>query len=467
MKSTYIFSILVLVTVSLVSCTKDAIDQKTSSTIAVPSTIDDYQQLLDGLDGPAINYGPSFFSYRSLGNFLSDDAKVTDNNYQTFFQGTPFITGVLTWDKDMFSSLTTVAEWDKSYQDLLTINLCLEGLAGIDTTVANSSTWSLAEGMGLFLRGQIFYNLAQFWAQPYHPATAATDQGIVLRTVSSTSAPTTRSTVQASYDQILTDLKASIPLLPDNSSASTAQVKVRPSKAAAYAMLARVYLAIGDSTDLLNYADSALQLYSTLMDYNTVAGGFQLYNTETLYSSIDAEGTVGSFFGPWEIDSALVNQYDSNDLRKTLFFNNNSFVGGYAFVGDYSGYYSFTGIATDELYLMRAEANARLGNTSAAMADLNTLLTARYITGTYVPRTAANAGDALTQIITERRKELVFRGCRWTDLRRLGGDVRFAYTLTRTLLGQTYTLPPGDPRYTLQVPAYVITSSNGTIAQTP
>jgi hypothetical protein len=82
-------------------------------------------------------------------------------------------------------------------------------------------------------------------------------------------------------------------------------------------------------------------------------------------------------------------------------------------------------------------------------------------------RTAANASDALVQIITERRKELVFRGCRWTDLRRLSGDSRFAYTLTRTLLGQTYTLPPGDPRYTLQVPAYVITSSNGTIAQTP
>lgn len=467
MKSTYIFSFLALITVSLASCTKDALDQKTSSTIAVPSTIGDYQQLLDGLDGPAINYGPSFFSYRSLGNFLSDDANVTTGNYQTYFQGTPFITGVLTWNKDMFSSLTTVAEWDKAYQDLLTINLSLEGLAGIDTTAANSSTWDLAEGMGLFLRGQIFYNLAQFWAQPYHVATAATDQGIVLRTVSSTSAPTTRSTVQASYDQILTDLKASVALLPDNSSAGTPQAKVRPSKAAAYAMLARVYLAMGDSANLLNYADSALQLYSTLIDYNTVAGGFQLYNAETLYSTIDQEGTVGSFFGPWEVDSALVNQYDANDLRKTLFFNNNSFVGGYGFTGDYSGYYSFTGIGTDELYLMRAEANARLGNTSAAMADLNTLLTARYVTGTYTNRTAANAGDALTQILAERRKELVFRGSRWTDLRRLGGDVRFAYTLTRTLLGQTYTLPPGDPRYTLQVPAYVITSSNGTITQTP
>ena len=83
---------------------------------------------------------------------------------------------------------------------------------------------------------------------------------------------------------------------------------------------------------------------------------------------------------------------------------------------------------------------------------------------TYANRTALTT---LTQILTERRKELVHRGCRWTDLRRLNMDPRFATTLTRTLLGATYTLPPNDSRYTLQIPSYIITASNGSITQNP
>ena len=66
---------------------------------------------------------------------------------------------------------------------------------------------------------------------------------------------------------------------------------------------------------------------------------------------------------------------------------------------------------------------------------------------------------ALAKVLTERRKELLMRGLRWTDLRRLNRDSRFAVTLSRTVQGQEYLLPPGDPRYTLLIPNEVIVNS--------
>jgi starch-binding outer membrane protein, SusD/RagB family len=466
MKSTYLFPVLGLFLLSVTACTKDALNRKQDATIAEPTTLNDYQQLLDGLDAGGSSNTPGLSSYRTLGDFLSDERGVSDQNYNSYFSGALFIKGVLSWDKNMFSSLKSAYEWDQQYKSILTANLCLEGLLGITTSPSNQQAWNQAEGMALFIRGQLFYNLAQFWAKAYNAATAATDPGIVLRVHSDVGAVSVRSTVKETYAQILADLKGAALLLLNTSSAGTQLSKVRPSLAAAYGMLARTCLAMGDSAGVQKYADSALQLYSTLLDYNAVQS-FNPFNAETVYYSSDNEGTVAQYFGPWYVDSSFVDLYDPNDLRKTLFFTNNSFVGGYAFVGDYSGSHIFTGIAADELYLLRAEGNARMGNTADAMADLNTLLVKRYKSGTFVPRTAADATDALGQVLAERKKELVMRGCRWTDLRRLNTDSRFAVNLTRTLLGVTYTLPANDSRYTLQIPDYVISASNGSITQNP
>ena len=69
---------------------------------------------------------------------------------------------------------------------------------------------------------------------------------------------------------------------------------------------------------------------------------------------------------------------------------------------------------------------------AAAMNDLNTLLQARWAAGSFTALTATDGQDALRQILMERRKELLFRGLRWTDLRRLNKDPGTAVTLYRT-----------------------------------
>jgi hypothetical protein len=104
------------------------------------------------------------------------------------------------------------------------------------------------------------------------------------------------------------------------------------------------------------------------------------------------------------------------------------------------------------MYLVKAECLARGGNTAAAMDTLNVLLVKRYDKDSFVPQTATDAEDALRKILIERKKELVGRGLRWLDLRRLNRDPRFAVTLQRLRNGTLVTLPPGDPRYTFPIP---------------
>jgi hypothetical protein len=145
-----------------------------------------------------------------------------------------------------------------------------------------------------------------------------------------------------------------------------------------------------------------------------------------------------------------------------MFYKASGTSGQQTFIGTYTGgttgggiSKAFGGIATDEVYLTRAECYARTGNVASAMSDLNKLMLARWKTGTFVPFTAANAGDALAMILMERRKETPFRGLRWLDLRRLNSEGA-NITLTRNINGQQYTLPPNDPRYALSIPTDII-----------
>ncbi|MGF6930556.1 hypothetical protein QFZ48_006056 [Chitinophaga sp. W2I13] len=199
---------------------------------------------------------------------------------------------------------------------------------------------------------------------------------------------------------------------------------------------------------------------------------FLRFNKEVIFHSvIDYQNSVLEVgFGDENkalIDPVIISAYQNDDLRKQLLVKENLDVpvpsGTYRFVGNYEGAVGssalFNGLAVDELYLVRAECYARAGQTANAVNDMNTLLATRWSTGTYPGFTVGNATDALQKILLERRKELLMRGLRWTDLRRLNKDTRFAKNLSRTVNGTVYSLPANDARYTLLIPQEVITNS--------
>ena len=152
---------------------------------------------------------------------------------------------------------------------------------------------------------------------------------------------------------------------------------------------------------------------------------------------------------------AMINWMIQNDKVQWEYVRN--FTNAAFIVKDEFGWSDglFTGIATDEVYLTRAESYARAGNKTAALADLNTLLQARMKTGTFIPVAANSAAEALTIILQERRKELLMRCTRWMDIKRLNKEGA-AITLKRILNNQVYLLPPNDLRYAMAIPEYII-----------
>lgn len=439
------------------SCKKDWLDIRSNKALVVPTTIDDLQAVVDNT--VELNKAPA------VGEISADNYYLTYQRWQALTaqdQQRAYI-----WAKDDVYGSATVTDWYYPYKSVLYANIALEGAEKIVPSDKERSNWNNLKGSALFFRSFAFYHLIQIYCNQYDPSTAETDLGIPLRLQSDIEQITQRSTLKASYEKVISDLNEAAALLPDVPS-----VRTRPSKASAFGLLSRVYLSMGNYTEALKAVDRSLGYYGTLINYNTLnpatAFPFTRLNSEVIFDAFILSSTILRETNAI-IDPALYDSYVADDLRKQLFFNTAA-TGTINFGGSYTGAstadgFLFGGIATDELYLTRAECYARTGNTDLAMADLNLLLRNRYKQGTFVDLSAAGELEALTLILTERRKELLFRGLRFIDLKRLNKDPRFAITLRRELNNQVYELPPNDLRYTLPIP-YSIVSGSG-LTQNP
>ncbi|HEV8083699.1 MAG TPA: RagB/SusD family nutrient uptake outer membrane protein [Chitinophagaceae bacterium] len=439
------------------SCKKqDAwLDKKSNKADVVPVTIADFQAILD--NDEIMNA-----DYPSLGLIGSD------NYYIPFFRWQalqPTERNAYVWKPDIYEGDIGV-DWNYPYQKVEYANIAMDGISKINSDINNQSALNQVKGSALFYRAYSFYNLAQLYAKPYNSMTASTDPGIVLRLHSDVNEPSVRASIEQTYNRIIGDLLEAKQLLP-----VTPSIKTRPSQKSVLALLARVSLAMEDYKKAEEYASEALQLQSELIDFNSLnpAASFPLPTFQTDNKEVLFYSTSLNYFTLLLIrtDTILYRSYQPNDLRRTIFFKVRG-VDWFAFKSDYTGAFAskFSGLAINELYLIRAESFARQNKVTEAMKDLNTLLINRWKTGTFIPYTAINADDALSQILTERRKELPFTGnLPWEDLRRLNKDPRFARTLTRLLNGQIFTLPPNDKRYVYPIPDNEIRLSG--IAQNP
>ncbi len=301
-----------------------------------------------------------------------------------------------------------------------------------------------------------FAQVAWIWSLAYDEASSATDLGIPLRVDPNFNGISKRSDLKETYNQIIRDFKEAANLLPE-----VPIHPMRPSKSAAYGWLARTYLSMRNYDSALVYCSKYLDRHSDLIDFNLLNPSsnspIASFNKEVAFHTILKSPVSSSQI---RIDSNLYNSYNNNDLRKAIFFRPNG-NGTFRFKGSYDGSSAgaspFNGIATDEIYLTKAECLARLGNTDASLVDLNTLMGKRWKNdGSWIPFTTSSSSEALTIILSERRKELIMRGLRWMDIKRLNKETP-SIVLKRQLNSETFTLAPNDLRYALPIPEDVIT----------
>jgi tetratricopeptide (TPR) repeat protein len=440
--------LVILISVVFNSCKKDWFDVKSEKKLAVPSTLEDFQALLD-------NTNVMNFNDVSLGEAASDGHYVTDLTYNGFNQKSK---NSYTWSQQQ--PYREVVEWGfvgvGAYTRIYYCNLILDGLKKIkDQNVIFKNVL----GQVLFQRARTFYQLSQVFAPPHLPGRTDNELGIPLRSEADINLPSKRSTLKETYDHIIDDLLLAKDLLPD-----LPEFKSRGSKSSAYALLARVYLSIEDYANAGKYADLSLKIYSTLINYNqldlSATQPITIFNSECIFQAGMTTSSAQSIAqNRMLIEVSFFNNYSEEDRRKYIFFRHNTSTNTVSYKGSYSGNaLPFSGLATDELYLIRAECNARAGKITEAMKDLNTLLMNRYKPG-FVSQVAVSQDDALRQILEERKKELLMRGLRWSDLRRLNRDDRFRVSLTRVVNGKTYTLEPNSYKYTFPIPEDIIQTS--------
>ena len=453
--------------VVLQGCHKNFLDSKPATTLSVPTSLSDFQSLLD--NNSVFNQVPT------LGEASTDDYFFTFSYWQMLGtrQQNAFV-----WAPDIFDGQGGQEDWNEPYQQVFYANVVLDGL-GSKPEIDSVNEWNMVEGEALFARAFAFYNLSQLFAPVYGSIPDSTHLGIPLRLHSEIYTVSTRSTLGQTYQQIINDLNLAEAFLPVMTPMSNTY-RNRPTQMAAQALLARVYLSMRNYPLARAYADSALRFYDSLIDYNTLdttaSIAFGMLNLETIYQasflgSVPYNGVnydcsiAGGFFTNTRIDSSLISSYDPNDMRRVLYYhykpNNASYLKGSYTASNIC----FGGLATDELLLIRAEGAARAGDYAAAMSDVNALLAKRWRIGTFPGYTVASAQEALDTVLLERRKELAFRGLRWTDLRRLNAE---GYNITinrsQSLLPSDILLPNTD-LYTLPIPPDVINLTG--MAQNP
>lgn len=443
----YLFFVIMV----LAGCKKDFLDSKPNSNIVNPTNLSEYQELLDNYK--ALN------STGALPQMSCDEYFIIN---QSSFDALGLLTykGAYLWSKDLYGGETNIQDWNGEYKSVFYANSVLDGISQFNLQKENQTQYNNIKGEALFFRAYAFYDLATNFCPVYNVATSKSDLGIPLRLTSGIDYTLPRSSLQATFDQIVNDLQEASTLLQDDFSFSN---RNRPCKSAVDAMLARVYLYMGNYNAALTSANACLNKYNKLIDYNSVsqtsATPFSYSTDETIFFSVQqytytsTTGYAAAGTAAIGVDTNLIKLYSVNDLRFPIFFAKNT-LGNYnvkrGYVG--GGFYAFTGLATDEIMLIKAECAARLDDPSTALSTLNTLLSKRYQTGTFTPISAPNSTEALNDVLQERRKELVWRAIRWSDLKRLNRDGA-NIPLHRILGGVTYILPPNSPLYVFPIPS--------------
>lgn len=444
--------IYIVVFICTYGCSKsEFLNQKPNQSDVVPQSLADYRAILDqdrdvnGMGGAGRGPVPG------LGEIGADNYYIPDANFRNL---RPQHQNYYRWDEKVYLDYP-VFSWNWPYLTVFYANVVLNGLESSDFESDSQENRELL-GEALFTRAHAFYHLAQVFVPPFDDNNLDLPLGLPLRLSADINEDLKRSTIGETYARIEDDL-----LRAKNLISSEPLVKTRPSKQAVYGQLARLYLIKRDYEGALAYADSCLYIQNELLDYNFLNADDRFpfgdieNNPEIIYlcnMASDYDAPISLMFA--RIDSILFESYLDGDLRKRLYFHNED--DGYSFKGSYSGNLPhFAGIATDEMYLIKAECLARKGDIDAALRELNKLLSRRWHTDLFVPVTANGELEALGLILAERRKQLIFRGQRWIDLRRLNME-NYQITLKRELDGQEYFLMPNDDRYTWPIPDDVI-----------
>jgi hypothetical protein len=466
--------LIISLSVASFSCQKFLEDKpKTSLTTGNSySTASDAEAALAGCYN--IFYSSDYYQweYVMINDVGSDNAYPGGNNEETFFDYNRHILPA--------SNHHNYVNWGALYRGIARSNILLDKITTITDPNLTADRKKQIIGEASFLRAFNYYQMVKTWG------------GVPLELSSNTADPVVtrkaRSTEKEVYDQIVKDLEVAVASLPDNFGSMASVNKVRATKGAANALLAKVWAQRSDRdyAKVLTYCNAVIGGgggYALAAKYADLFDGAHDYNSESILEIPFEEGNwsasswgVELYLAPedgWQKycvpSKNLVAAYDAqgDSIRKNaniLFMTKDvngdpiswadenwnpcknpaigipfnykqKHAGGWASGDDYYL------LRLADIILLKAEAQNETGATAAAIATLNTI---RARVGLAALSTNLSQSATKTAILNERRLELAFEGQRWDDLVRSGTAISTMTSLNENAYTCVVNLP-GNP----------------------
>jgi len=311
--------------------------------------------------------------------------------------------------------------WEKIYQRIYDVNALLEGLDTNEGRLLKVN--NQLKGEALFIRAfNYFYLVNLFGAVPLY---TSSDYTLNMKSKKSSESEV--------YDQILRDLTLSEQLLGVNYISTE---RIRPNKYAVYSLMARLFLYKSDWSNAFKYANIVISSpeYSivnlddvfvknskeTIWQLQPPANSNTNEGRDLILTGVPTEASLREDFAE--------HGFEGNDNRRTSWVKN-------ILIGGQNYYYPFkykikssTTISEysmvlrlAELYLIRAEATANLGNIADAIRDVDIIRNRANLPLIASTNPNISQGQLLSVIQNERKIELFSEwGHRWFDLKRLG-----------------------------------------------
>ncbi|MBF9255165.1 RagB/SusD family nutrient uptake outer membrane protein [Pontibacter sp. 172403-2] len=376
----------------------------------------------------------------------------------------------------------------KAYQAIYGTNVVIENLEE-----GQSAELDQLLGENYFLRAMIHFDLVNVFGRPYAPDGGASP-GVMIRDNTDINELPPRSTVKETYEFIISNLEKAASLMGSEKNSSFA------SKEVAYALLSRVYLYMEENEKAIEYANKVIdsERYSLVSTAN-LPKYFTLpneSNSETIFAikhtlqDDQGWGSLGSMYlsdnvgyGEMYASESYRNLIDKfpQDQREAFIvpvYEKNADgsvktgADGKPVLARRNGYpkyyitkYSYQdGVVTlsspvylrlAEMYLNRAEANAKLGNDQAALDDVNLIRQRAGLSGDalFSPSNMMGYESVLDVVLDERRLEFAWEGLRKFDVFRNKRDMVRNYPGTHVPSGATgQVIPYTDPRVVFFIP---------------
>ncbi|MBL4678198.1 MAG: RagB/SusD family nutrient uptake outer membrane protein [Mucilaginibacter sp.] len=348
--------------------------------------------------------------------------------------------------------------WNQHYATIYYFNTVIQH---VDKAIGDTQKKASLKAEALIGRALEYLYLVNEYGKQYNPQTAATDLAVPFVESNDLTTPVPqRSTVQQIYDHILADINAAIPNLPADNSTN----RFRGDVAAAYSLLARTYLLMGNYTLAGTNAQAAITNATTnaMIDLNQGITAVNFPFVLTRKDAIYARTYTGSnVINPQQ---SFLQSMDPNDIRLTMWYFNYTgkpvTAARLSYLRDNGNVINNWGTSVQEMRLILAEVAARNNKLDEAAFQLDIVRRCRIKSANYTIYTTNDQAAMFQAVIKERSFEMPFNGTRWFDMRRLNaeGKMPTVYRIDPTQLttNAIATLAPNSPRYTLQIPIQIM-----------